>query len=471
MPPAIMFDRPVAFVDLETTGANAAFDRVTEVGIVEVDQGRLVGEWSSLVNPETSIPPAIQALTGITNAMVVNAPTFADLAADLLERLEGRLFVAHNARFDYSFLREEFKRLGRRYSAPVVCTVKLSRKLYPGHRRHNLDSLIERHGLACGERHRALGDARVLWQFVQRVQAEREPAQIEAAVAAQMKAPSLPAGLNATLLDELPETPGVYVFYGADGVALYVGKSVNLRSRVMAHFAGDHRLRKDLKISQQVEHVEWIETAGELGALMQEARLVKELNPALNRQLKAQRELCAWRFDPAEPGARPELVYARDMDFAATPHVYGLFRAKTDAVKALRAIAEQHKLCPIVLGLERGRGPCFSHQIRRCRGACCGKEPLTAHALRLAAALTPLRIRAWPFRGRVGVRERDAGGERSELHVLDRWCYLGTLRADWELFDAAALRAEASFDLDTYKILTRYLAANAHRVEVVDLAG
>ncbi|MFZ5558618.1 MAG: exonuclease domain-containing protein [Pseudomonadota bacterium] len=466
-----MFDRPIAFVDLETTGANAAYDRVTEVGIVEVDQGRLVGEWSTLVNPETSIPPAIQALTGITNAMVVNAPTFAELAGDVLERLEGRLFVAHNARFDYSFLREEFKRLGVRYAAPVVCTVKLSRKLYAGHRRHNLDSLIERHGLACGERHRALGDARVLWEFLQRVRAEKDPALIEAAVAGQLKAPSLPAGVSPTLLDELRESPGVYVFYGAGGVPLYVGKSVNLRSRVMAHFAGDRKLAKDLKIAQQVEHVEWIETAGELGALMQEARLVKELNPVLNRQLKAQRELCAWRFDPANPKATPELVYAREVDFAATPHVYGLFRAKTDAVKALRAIAEQHKLCPIVLGLERGKGPCFSHQIKRCRGACCGRESLETHALRLAAALTPLRIRAWPYRGRVGVRERDAGGERTELHVLDRWCYLGTLRADWELFDAAALRAEPSFDLDTYKILTRFLAANAHRVEVVDLAG
>ena len=466
-----MFDRPVVFVDLETTGANAAWDRVTEVGIVEVDHGRLVGEWSTLVNPEASIPPAIQALTGITNAMVATAPTFAELAADLMERLEGRLFVAHNARFDYNFLREEFRRLGRRYAAPVVCTVKLSRKLYPGHRRHNLDSLIERHALACADRHRALGDARVLWEFVQRVYAEKDPALIEAAIAGQLKAPSLPAGLNATLLDELPEGPGVYVFYGAGGVPLYVGKSVSLRSRVMAHFAGDHRLSKDLKISQQVEHVEWIETAGELGALMQEARLVKELNPVLNRQLKAQRELCAWRFDPAAPAAKPELIYARETDFAATPHVYGLFRSRTDAVKALRAIAEQQKLCPIVLGLERGKGPCFSHQIKRCRGACCGKEPLPAHALRLAAALTPLKIRAWPYRGRVGVREQNANGERAELHVLDRWCYLGTLRADWELFDAAALRAEAAFDLDTYKILTRFLTANGHRVEVVDLAG
>jgi len=149
----------VACVDLETTGGTAARHRITEVGIVLLEDGVVVDEWSSLVNPCQRIPPAIQAFTGITDEMVADAPTFDQLRADVRSRIEGRLFVAHNARFDYGFLRNEFRRLGGKFSAPVLCTVRLSRALFAEHGRHNLDTLIERWGLRCGQRHRALGDA------------------------------------------------------------------------------------------------------------------------------------------------------------------------------------------------------------------------------------------------------------------------------------------------------------------------
>ena len=151
---------PMVFVDLETTGGTAGTDRITEVGVVEVSADG-VREWSSLVNPQTSIPPFIERLTGISNAMVRSAPRFEDIAAELQQRLQGKLFLAHNARFDYGFLKREFERAGIDFSADVVCTVRLSRRLHPEHSRHNLDSLIARHGLQVQDRHRALGDARL----------------------------------------------------------------------------------------------------------------------------------------------------------------------------------------------------------------------------------------------------------------------------------------------------------------------
>jgi DNA polymerase-3 subunit epsilon len=185
-----MFSPSIAFIDLETTGTTATGDRITEIGIVRVEDGELAEEWSTLVNPERSIPEEIQALTGITNAMVRGAPTFAQVAREVLERLEGHLFVAHNARFDYGFIKNEFRRLETTFTADVLCTVRLSRRLYPDAVGHGLDALIARHGLNTGDRsgtypepgygenqgpsrvgprtgrHSALGDARVLWQFV-----------------------------------------------------------------------------------------------------------------------------------------------------------------------------------------------------------------------------------------------------------------------------------------------------------------
>ena len=192
-----LLDAPLAIVDLETTGGSPARDRVTEIAVVEVDCGEIASEWSTLVNPGTSVPPWIEALTGISDDMVADAPAFGDLATELHERLEGRIFVAHNARFDYGFLHHAFERAGWRFQAPMLCTVRLSRRLYPGYARHNLDSLIVRHGLKfdlhSSARHRALGDARAVWQFLRVAAEECGAAQLERVAHGLLKVPVLPA--------------------------------------------------------------------------------------------------------------------------------------------------------------------------------------------------------------------------------------------------------------------------------------
>jgi DNA polymerase-3 subunit epsilon len=460
-------DQPLVFLDLETTGTNAVYDRITEVGLIEIGPGDRVTEWSTLVNPGVRIPPTIQSITGINDEMVALAPAFSEIARPLLARLEGKLLVAHNARFDYGFLRNEFRRAGHRYASRVLCTVKLSRKLYPHESRHNLDALMARHDVACEARHRALGDARAIWLLLQQWRRDLGPERLAAAVASLVKTPAVPAGLPEGALDDIPEAPGVYLFHGENGVVLYVGKSINLRSRVMAHFTGDHRDSRDMKIAQQVQRVDWIETAGELGALIEEARLVKELAPVYNRRLRRTADLCAWHWRAEDPASPPRLVTARELDETAFGDLYGLFRSRSAALETLREIAVAHQLCPIVLGLEKGTGPCFAHQLKRCRGACVGKETRLAHGLRLGAALAQLRMRPWPFKGRVGVREVRAGA----LIVLDRWCYLGTVSSEAGLAELALERPQPAFDLDTYKILTRFFASSRRDYQVVELAA
>src|SRR6202041_401200 len=167
--------KDLAFVDLETTGGDAARHRITEVAVVRVQNGELADEWSSLVNPECPIPAHTAAFTGISDDMVAAAPRFAEIAAEVLRRLQGAVFVAHNARFDYSFLRSEFRRLDMPFSTKILCTVKLSRRLFPEHVRHNLDAVMERHGLVCSARHRALGDAQVLRDFWFKLRREAQP--------------------------------------------------------------------------------------------------------------------------------------------------------------------------------------------------------------------------------------------------------------------------------------------------------
>jgi DNA polymerase III subunit epsilon len=440
----------LAFVDLETTGATATADRITEIGIVEVD-AEGVREWSSLVNPEARIPEFIERLTGISNAMVASAPTFDRLAEEVRERLDGRLFIAHNARFDYGFLKNEFGRLGIDFRATVLCTVKLSRKLYPEHHKHSLDSLIERHGLVVGDRHRALADARLIHQFWRHLHATFDQEQIGTAVSLLTARPSLPAHLDASLVDTLPEGHGVYLFYDENDLPLYVGKSKQIRKRVLAHFAADRNSAKEMSLAQQVRRVEWIVTEGEVGALLTEAALIKRLQPLHNQRLRRNDELCAWQLrQESQDLWRPHLVTIGEVDFARSEDLFGPFKNAREAKRILTCIADEHGLCHAVLGIEEvnsGRA-CFGHQIRKCKGACVGKEPLSTHSGRLMAALARLRIKPWPFNGPALLREG------SEAHVIDGWCCLGTAKTEdevWSLLESG----RPAFDHDTYKILVK----------------
>jgi DNA polymerase III subunit epsilon len=450
-----MFSPSIAFVDLETTGTTASGDRITEVGIVRVDGGSVVSEWSSLVNPECSIPPAIQALTGITNAMVARAPTFGQIADEVAARIEGCVFVAHNARFDYGFLKHEFGRLRRSFTAKVLCTVKLSRRLYPESGRHNLDTIIERHALHAEDRHRALGDARVLWRFVQMLYREKPVDEIDAAIARMLKTPSLPPQLPADVLTHIPETPGVYRFYGLNALPLYIGKSINLRERVAAHFSSDYRNANDLRLSAEITRIEFEQTAGELGALLRESQLIKSLLPTHNHRLRRRRDMVAIAL--AQEPSPPEYINSSAIDPGAMEGLYGPFTSRSTARATLRAVAAEARLCWSALGLERRIGPCFARQVQRCDGACVGAETREAHAARLRDALSSYALERWPYPGMIAVRETDIMDERTDVHVFHDWCWLGTVRDDAALGALADAPPRGEFDLDIYRLLIKKL--------------
>jgi DNA polymerase III subunit epsilon len=463
-----LFAPSLAFVDLETTGTAAERNRITEIGIVRVDadpEGRApprVTEWSSLVNPGIPIPPEIQALTGITNAMVRDAPAFAALADEVATRTAGALFVAHNARFDYGFLKHAFARLQRAYTARVLCTVRLSRRLFPDAARHNLDTVIERHALAVNDRHRALGDARALWAFVQALYRDLPPETIEQAARRVLKTPSLPPQLPPDALDHLPETPGVYLFYGLNLLPLYIGKSKSLRERVAAHFSSDYRSGTDQRLSAEILRVEFEETAGEIGALLREAAMVKSLLPAHNHALR--RKVESGVLDLADDAAPPRFVSAAAILPSDLAGRYGPFSSARQARETLRNIAPLHRLCWTALGLERRSGPCFARQLARCAGACVGTETAAEHHARLRAALGSKAIPRWPFAGLAAIREPALLGERVDVHVVRDWCWLGTARDEGELGRLMEAPPRPVFDADIARFLIRILARGRHDV-------
>jgi len=459
-----LFAPSLAFVDLETTGTHAGHDRITEVGIVRVDEDAgggppRVHEWSSLVDPEVPIPPVIQALTGITDAMVAGAPSFAALASEIEERIADCVFIAHNARFDHGFLKHAFARLGRPFNARPLCTVRLSRRLYPEAQGHGLDAIVARHELPVTDRHRALGDARAIWSFVEVLYRTFPDEVIETAVKRLLKIPSFPPQLPPETLDTLPERPGVYLFYGVSPLPIYVGKSINLRERVAAHFTGDWRTETDLRLSQEIRRIEFEETAGELGALLREATLVKSLLPAHNRALRRKEEAGVLALVPDAPPAFMPAAVIEPRELAGC---HGPFTSKRAARETLRMLAAEHGLCWIRLGLERrDGGPCFQRQLRRCAGACIGAESPETHDMRLANALAALRVPPWPVAGSALLRERAPEGERVDVHVLQDWCWLGTARDDGELARLLEAPPRPHFDIDVTRLLQKRWAKGA----------
>ena len=448
-----LLETPLAIVDLETTGTRPATDRITEIGVLEIDRFQVACEWSTLVNPGVTLPSEIQALTGITHEMLAAAPTFAQLAGELHERLAGRVFIAHNARFDYGFLRREFDRAGLHFQPRTVCSVKLSKRLYPGERGHDLDSVIARHGIRCQSRHRALPDADAVWQFL-RIAADAHGEEVLSTAARQVaKAPALPAALERAQIDAVPEAPGVYLLYGEGGPPLYIGKSRSMRTRVLQHFYSS------ASWLQEVRRIEWQRTVGELGALLTEARLVKELGPTYNRALRRAEATCGFVFD----GKRLRLALSAQIDADTLPFVYGIYRSRRAALLALRALADDHGLCLQTLGFDtRRRGACFRHQIGRCAGVCVSRESIHAHHGRLAAALATLKTPQWPYPGAVGIVEEDAARDATEVHAVDRWCYLGAARCAPDMADL--LDERPRFDYDHYRILARYLGKAGAKV-------
>jgi DNA polymerase-3 subunit epsilon len=323
-------------------------------------------------------------------------------------------------------------------------------------------------------RHRAMPDAQVLWLLWQKLRREWSPADLQAAIERAAPRVSLPPQLPSDLADDLPEAPGVYRFFGVgdDGAEalLYVGKANNLRERVLDHFrgaagsagAGD---AKALKIAAQVRRVEWTPTAGELGALLLEAREVRERQPVYNRQLRGGGERLTWLFTDA---ATPPSLVELDAEVLRSGDAFGTYRSAKDARKMLEALAREHRWCFKLLGLETSSsktdgGSCFGFQVGRCGGACVGREPAALHLARVKLKLMPQRLEPWPHAGPMMVRE--AMGTRAEYHVIDGWQHLATLEDDVGVdeFRRAGARGRTRFDIDCYRILTRLLREPKYR--------
>jgi DNA polymerase-3 subunit epsilon len=457
----------LALIDVETTGCKPPEDRVIDIGIVLVDDFKITDEWESLINPECEINPFITKLTGISEMLVNSAPRFSDVHEKVAELLDGRIFVAHNASFDYSFIKHEFKRIHIPFQSTRLCTVKLSRHLNPKERRHNLDAIIERLSLTIENRHRALPDAKVIFSFLQKWRVAYGEDIVVTKIHEISKRPSLPPHISKKIVDNLSTSIGIYVFYNQSGAPLYVGKSLNIKERVMAHFYSDTQSSKELHINQELHHIEYIECSGELEALLMESRFIKELTPIYNRRLRFSKKLWIAKKTKNTHGyyelnvEEVERLYYRYHD-----SIELIAHSKKQLLNTLRKLCQEHALCPKLCGLEKGTGACFSYQLEQCNGACIGKEKVDSYNLKVLATFNDLSIADWPFEGPIIIHEHNDQLDKDSYHLVNNWSVYKTSNTDVDIYDAT-IDHELPIDNDGYIILKNYISKHMHDSTII----
>jgi DNA polymerase III subunit epsilon len=367
-----------AIVDIETTGGNPRSDKITEIAVVLHDGGKVVSQFSSLVNPECRIPYNITAITGITNEMVADAPKFYEIARQLVEMTRDSVFVAHNVAFDYGFVKNEFKRLGYDYSREQLCTVRLSRKILPGHRSYSLGKLCDDLQIAINGRHRAMGDAEataVLFDILLKTEASSNTGYIT-------NPSELPRDIHPDLdpgiFKKLPEEPGVYYFYNNRLEVIYIGKSKNIRSRVLSHFS-NNSTGKAMQMRSQTADISFEVTGSELIALLKESYEIKKYKPLFNRaQRKAYFRYGLFSFRNREG----YICFSLEKITEEEKSPLLTFTTKAEAHSFINAIIDKFGLCQKLCGIYPSEGHCFHYEIGACKGACTGQEPVSSYNAR-----------------------------------------------------------------------------------------
>lgn len=381
-----------AIIDVETTGGVARYERITEIAIVIHDGEKVVDTFSTLLNPEKSIPWQITNLTGITDEMVAKAPKFFEVAKKIVQMTEGKIFVAHNVSFDYSFVREEFARLGFDYQRRQLCTVRLARKVFPGLPSYSLSNLKKHFGIRAEKSHRALDDTLATARIFERMLAEQEgKGQIRTMVNMGVKETKLPPQISLDRLHAVPETCGIYYFHDAEGKVIYVGKSLNIRKRLFEHFA-DQTVKGE-KLRSGVSDLSWEVTGSELVALLRESAEIKRLQPVINRALRT-RQFAGGIFAYTDSrGYRCLVVGKKTAKNAKNLSLIAEYPKVENARTHLQSIVYQHELCYRLTHLDASETACFHYKIKKCYGACVGEESPEDYNERVDAVISQISRR------------------------------------------------------------------------------
>jgi len=446
-----------AIIDVETTGTSPANGKITEIAIFVFNGSSVIDSFVSLVNPECSISWNITQLTGITNEMVESAPKFYEIAKKIVEITANTTFVAHNAAFDYSFVREEFKRLGYDYKRKTLCTVNLSRKLIPGLRSYSLGNICQDLNIPIEGRHRAGGDALATVQLFEKLLRQNET--LDRDLFSSRK-----GNLSEEVIAGLPGSCGVYYLYDAKGDLIYIGKSKNIHQRILAHL--NNRLtRKAMEMSERIASIGHEETGSELVALLLESEEIKTNRPFYNRQQKRSANSYGI-FSLEDENGYLQLKVGKIEEDSIPLTSFNFFEQGVDI---LHILADKYALCKKLCHLDDQISPCFNARLGSCSGACEGKEDPSVYNLRVLEAIKPWQFHSPNF---FLLEKGKNSGEMAIVKVAQgKYIGFGYLSADISGLDSEALHdciRKRKDNWDARTIIRSYLKKNHRAIKIIE---
>lgn len=377
-----------AVVDIETTGNGPKGQKITEISALIFDGKKIVDEFTSLVNPEQNIPAFITSLTGITNAMVRNAPKFFEIAKKVAEITENTIFVAHNVNFDYNIIHAEFKSLGFDFKRKKLCTIRLTRKIIPGLPSYSLGNICTAENIPINGRHRAKGDAEATAELLRRLIERDDNFTINSFLNPKSRQATLPPLLDKIVIDNLPETFGVYYFKNLAKEIIYVGKANNIKQRVISHFYD--KKKKEQTMCLETADISFTKTGSELLALLLESSEIKHLYPKFNRAQRKSAEAVGL-FSYEDQKGIIHLAYNR---LKLAPNAILKYYSISECRKHLETLCATYELCPKYCHLQTNVSSCFHYQLKECKGVCCDKERVEDYNKRVREAIASVGLGA-----------------------------------------------------------------------------
>jgi DNA polymerase-3 subunit epsilon len=376
-----------AIVDIETTGGYASANGITEISIQVIDSEKLIEKFETLINPGQPIPRYIQAFTGIDDEMVANAPKFEEVAPTIHSLLQDKVFVAHNVNFDFSFIKEQLNQCGFDLNCKKLCTVRLSRKIFPGLPSYSLGNLCRSLNIEIKRHHRAGPDTEATVKLFQTLLQNDKEQHIHKSLQRTSKEQVLPPNVPKEHFEQLPYTPGVYYFHNEKGKIIYVGKAANIRYRVNSHFSNNSASRQKQNFLRHTHSISYASCATELMASILESTEIKKLWPEFNYSQKRQ-ETVYGIYDYEDQKGYLRLAVEKNKKQLTPVHS---FHYLVDGHAILRKLIREYQLCPKLCFLQTGEEKCEGIREKNCFGACEGKEDPVIYNNRVSRAIESLQ--------------------------------------------------------------------------------
>lgn len=414
--------KPICFVDLETTGGSPYKNKIIEIAIIKCINGKIIETYNKLVNPEQLVSQYILDMTGIDQSELNDAPIFADLASEIIRILDQSLFVAHNASFDYGFLRQEFGSLGVQFITDTLCSAKFSNRLFPEYKRHNLDEIIKRFDLDVKNRHRAYDDAEVIYQMFDKLPLLFDKDQLNQTMQSLIVTPNIPKYLELQTLDMLPKGQGVYIFYDSQDIPIFANKSRNIKSSVGNHFinTGVKVTKLDRYLAQNVSRVESYIATGFISTIIKYHKILKELMPVYNVKNKYGQLLYYVVADAKLTTDYYKIKIIKSDVKPINGKIIGVYKSRIKAINFLRQILSTYRLCQryfIDLSDPKyDKSACFKYHIGECLGACISKESCNDYNKRITDNLIDKNSDRVLM-----VKENDYQNHLSYIYKISNW--------------------------------------------------